>query len=185
MPQKPQAEAPKEPVEDLISRIPAVQAVADSPVFQKFVEVIVPMVALPKTSQFVLEAFMARDVTAEKLSMAMKGNAYFQQTFSQVIDALSKRKEGDPQPTTETAIVLMGMQNSRNLILGVQMLRSVLGTHPEWTPEGKLKIAPKEYLKYALAIEEANAGRRMTIWTSLFSGDAFRYLRDDLRGAGA
>lgn len=160
MAQKPQAEAPKENVEDLVARIPALQAVVELPVFQKFMDVIVPMVDLPKTSQFVLEAFMARDVNAEKLSQAMKGNAYYQQTFSQVVDALSKRKEGDPQPTTEAAIVLMGMQNSRNLILGIQMLRSVMGTHPEWTPEGKLKVAPKEYLKYALAIEEANAGKK-------------------------
>jgi len=160
MAQKPQAEPPKENVEDLVARIPALQTVPDSPVFQKFMEVIVPMVDLPRTSQFVLEAFMAKDVTAEKLSMAMKGNAYYERTFYQVIDALSKRKEGDPQPTLEAAIVLMGMQNSRNLILGVQMLRSVLGTHPEWTPEGKLKTAPKDYLKYALALEESNAGKK-------------------------
>ena len=160
MAQKVAEAAPQENIEDLILKIPGLQSAAESPVFQKFMDVIAPMIDLPKTSQFVLEAFSSRDVTAEKLSMALKSNVYFQQVFYQVIDSVSKRKEGETPPPLESAIVLLGMQNSRNLILAVQMQRAVLGTHVEWTKEGKLKTQPKDLLKYALQVEEANAGKK-------------------------
>lgn len=153
-------QAPQEYVEDVILRLPGLQATAESPAFQKFMDVIAPLVDLPKTSRFVLESFSSRDVTAEKLALALKSNVYFQQIFYQVIDSISKRKEGEPPPSLEAAIVLLGMQNSRNLILGLQMQRSVMGMHAEWTKEGKLKTQPKDLLKFALTVEDANAGKK-------------------------
>jgi HD-like signal output (HDOD) protein len=148
-------------IEDLIQKAAGLQATiqtgSESPLYQKFMDRIAPLIDLPQTSEFVIDAFLARDVTAEKLSQALKGNVYFQQTFYRVIDSLSKRAEGEPPPALESAIVLLGMQNSRNLILAMQMARSILGAHPEWTKEGKLKTQPKDVLKHALEIESANA----------------------------
>src|SRR6185437_7180600 len=105
--QKKGAETPEPKVEESILSIPGVAAIAqthgNNPLFQKFSDVLAPLILLPPTSHYVLEAFSSRYVTAEKLAHALKGNVYFEQAFYRVIDALSKRKEGQPQPSLEAA----------------------------------------------------------------------------------
>ena len=136
-------QAPQSTSRTSFSGFPGLQATAELRLFQKFMDVIAPLVDLPKTSQFVLESFSSRDVTAEKLALALKSNVYFQQIFYQVIDSISKRKEGEPPPTLEAAIVLMGMQNSRNLILGLQMQRSVMGMHRNGRKKENSRLSPR------------------------------------------
>ena len=97
-----------------------------------------------------LDAFSTRDVTCEKVSLALKSNPFLQQAFYRVIESFGKRTE---TPSLESAVVLLGMQNSRNLILALQLLRTVTGLPPEYN-EGKLKTPASDYLKYALKTEE-------------------------------
>jgi HD-like signal output (HDOD) protein len=147
-----------ERIEVVAARIASVQrllarpgADAEGKLFARFMSEIHPKISLPKTSQFVLDAFSSRDVTAEKVSLALKGNPYLQQAFYQVIESVGKRTE---IPSLEAAVVLLGMQNSRNLILALQFQRTINRAQPEWTKEGKLKTPAADYLKYALKTEE-------------------------------
>jgi HD-like signal output (HDOD) protein len=148
-------EAPPELIEAIVSRIPSVQKLlarpTDGRLFARFMSEVHPKISLPRTSQYVLDAFSSRDVTAEKVSLALKANPFLQQAFYQVIESVGKRTE---VPSLESAVVLLGMQNSRNLILALQLLRTVSGQQPEWTKEGKLKTPAADYLKYALKTEE-------------------------------
>jgi HD-like signal output (HDOD) protein len=148
-------------VEVLASQIPSVQKILASLVakkepspFARFISDVYPFVHMPKTAQFILDAFSSRDVTAEKISGALKNNPSIEQVFFQVIESFGKRTD---IPSLEAAVVLIGMQNSRNLIVATQLLRS-MGLALEWSPEGKLKTIASDYLKYALKTEESVAG---------------------------
>jgi hypothetical protein len=150
-----------QPAEILAAKIPSVQKIIASLIekkepspFSRFVSEIYPFVHLPKTAQFILDAFSSRDVTAEKVSGALKNNPAIEQVFFQVIESVGKRTD---KPSLEAAVVLIGMQNSRNLIVATQLLRS-MGIALEWSSEGKLKTIPSDYLKYALRTEESVAG---------------------------
>jgi HD-like signal output (HDOD) protein len=154
-------EASTTPVEILASQIPSVQKILASvqekkepSPFARFISDVYPFVNMPKTAQFILDAFSSRDVTAEKVSGALKGNPAIEQVFFQVIESVGKRTD---TPSLEAAVVLIGMQNSRNLIVAAQLLRS-MGVPLEWSAEGKLKTIPSDYLKYALKTEETVAG---------------------------
>jgi HD-like signal output (HDOD) protein len=154
-------DATEVPVETLASRIPSVQKILASlqekkepSPFARFVTEVYPFVQMPKTAQFILDAFSSRDVTAEKVSGALKGNPAIEQVFFQIIESVGKRAD---IPSLEAAVVLIGMQNSRNLIVATQLLRS-MGIALEWSAEGKLKTIASDYLKYALKTEESVAG---------------------------
>jgi HD-like signal output (HDOD) protein len=154
---KPTSASPSEPVEILAGRIPSVQKIikdSSSPLFGRFMSELYPLLNMPKTAQYVLEAFSSRDVTAEKVSAALKANASIEQVFYQVIEAVGKRTD---VPSLEAAVVLIGMQNSRNMIVALQLLKAA-GLQVEWTKEGKMKTVPADYLKYALKTEELVAG---------------------------
>jgi HD-like signal output (HDOD) protein len=142
-------------------KIPSVKKIEESlgtnsqsHLFVRFMTEIYPVLDLPKTTQYVLEAFSSRDVTAEKVSLALKENASIENVFFRIIESTGKRAD---TPSLEAAVVLIGMQNSRNLIVAMQLLRSV-AVPLEWSKEGKLKTSASEQLKYALKTEEAAAG---------------------------
>jgi len=139
------------PIEERVFEIPGMKEVAESPLFTDFHEKIAPKIKLAETSWTILEAFSNIDVTAEKVSQAIKGNPYYEYLFQKVIEGMAKREE---MPSIEGSIVLLGMQNFRNLIIALQASRSVMGTHAEWDKDGKLKIAPNDVLKYAVKTEE-------------------------------
>ncbi|HCM40635.1 MAG: hypothetical protein A2070_08895 [Bdellovibrionales bacterium GWC1_52_8] len=126
-------------------------------ILSHFLDKVAPKLILPDTSWFILEAFSNIDVTAEKVSQILKANAYFESLFYRVVANLSKREE---MPSLEGAIVLLGMQNFRNLMIAAQLYRSVLGTHPEWDKDGKLKLTSSEFLKYSLKTEEQLVNRK-------------------------
>jgi len=114
-------------------------------------------VPLGPTAMALLQAFANVDVTAERMAQVIRGNPYFETLFHRVVESVSKREQA---PSTEAAIVLMGIQNSRNLIIANQMLRTVRGGYPEWTKEGKLKVLSSDILKIALRCEEALSARK-------------------------
>jgi HD-like signal output (HDOD) protein len=119
--------------------------------FEDFGEKILPRLSRLETSHEILKAFSNIDVTADKVAQSLRGNPYYEHLFLRVIASMSKREE---KPSLDGAVVMLGMQNSRNLILALQMSRAVRGGHPEWDQSGKLKLVPKDVLKYALRTEE-------------------------------
>jgi HD-like signal output (HDOD) protein len=121
------------------------------PLFLEFSDKILPRLALPATGRSILEAFSNIDVTADKLAACLKHNPYYEYQFLQVIQSLGKRED---MPSLEAAVVLLGMQNSRNLILALQAIRMTKGTHPAWGEDGKLQLVPAEILEFALKIED-------------------------------
>ncbi|OFZ19611.1 MAG: hypothetical protein A2X94_17370 [Bdellovibrionales bacterium GWB1_55_8] len=139
------------PLEDRVFAALGTKDIPESAVFAGFIEKIAPRVALADTSWTILEAFSNIDATAEKVSQALRANAYYEYLFTKTIESISKREE---MPSLEGAVVLLGMQNFRNLILALQMSRTVHGTHIEFDKEGKIKVSPKELLKYSIKTEE-------------------------------
>jgi HD-like signal output (HDOD) protein len=139
------------PIEETVLASLGKENFGESPIFDGFIEKIAPRIRLPITSQAILESFSNIDVTAEKLAAVVKSNPYFEYTFLSVIQSISKRPD---LPSLEAAVVLLGMQNSRNLILALQATRMVQKNHPAWSAEGKIQLVPQEVLKYALKTEE-------------------------------
>jgi len=157
-----QLKASKEPmslekIEERVFALPGMSDVKVPDVFKSFIEHIAPKLILPKTSYGILQAFSNIDVTAEKVAQCLKANPYYGFQFFKTIESMGKREN---LPSTEGAVVLLGMQNSRNLVVALQLLRTVNQTHAEWTKEGKLKTQPSDIIKYALKTEELLAGKK-------------------------
>jgi HD-like signal output (HDOD) protein len=152
----PAAPKPAIVAEEILKTLGAAQA-QEPELFRKYLETIHPRLNLPVMSREVIQEFASPDVTAERVAEKVRGNPYYEAQFLQHIGSISKREE---LPELSAAIVLLGMQNSRNLILALQLVRTVKGTHPEWSKEGKLMLSPKDALKFALKTEEAIAGNR-------------------------
>jgi HD-like signal output (HDOD) protein len=144
-------------VEELVLGHPGLKGDPPPRLFNKFIEELLPKVRLPDTSLAILSSFANIDVTAERIGQCLKANPYYQDIFFQVIETMGKRQE---RPALEAAVILLGMENSRNLILALQAHRNVTGKHPGWTKDGKLELAPKELLKFALRIRDSLAGKK-------------------------
>ncbi len=129
----------------------SLKSVKAPPLFKKFLKEIVPKIYLPNVSYEILKAFSNIDVTAEKVADFLKANPYYQYYFLKVIESKGMREE---LPSLDAAVILLGMQNSRDLISSLQVLRMVKEVHPELDKEGNLKISPSEVIRYALKTEE-------------------------------
>lgn len=156
-PKTPAAANKTETVEQLIAAIPALREVKDAAIFHDFMARVVPKLTLPSTSRGIIEAFANIDVNAEKVAQILKANPYYENQYLKILESHGKR---EAVARLEGAVVLLGMQNSRNLIIALQMLRTVSGGHAEWTKEGRLKVNPNEVLRYALKTEEALTGNK-------------------------
>ncbi len=145
------------------------QAVEAEPpgIFVNFLKQIAPVFRVSETSNQLLKAFTSPDVKSEKLAQALKGNAYYEHNFVRIIAAMTKREQ---LPSVEAAVPLLGIQNSRNHILALQLLRSISGQHPEWGTDGKLKIKPADFLKYSIKTEDALAENKLGYADSAFAG---------------
>lgn len=126
--------------------------------YSEFCDKLLPAFNFGATASQVLQGFASADLKAEKFAHFLKENNYYEEQVIKMIESVTKRED---QPSVEAAIVLLGMQNSRNLVLALRILRSVQGKHPEWTPEGKLVAQPKDILKYAIATEEHITERKI------------------------
>ncbi|MCM2277797.1 MAG: HDOD domain-containing protein [Oligoflexia bacterium] len=144
-------------VEDRVFSIPNIVQPKDCPAFSDFFEKVVPRINLPYTSRHIIEAFSNIDVKAERVAQILRANQYYEAILFRIVESLGKRESVE---RLEGAIVLLGMQNTRNTMIALQLLRMVKGGHPEWTKEGKLKVNPAEVLKYALRTEELLSGRK-------------------------
>jgi HD-like signal output (HDOD) protein len=139
-------------VEDQVLTLSPLKAIKEPVLFKRFLEQVALKLVLPNSSFEIIKAFANIDVTSDKVAQLLRSNPYYEFQFYRMLE--SKGVKLDEKPTLESAVVLLGMQNSRNLIVSLQVLRLINGGHPEWDKEGKLKISPTEILKYALRTEE-------------------------------
>jgi HD-like signal output (HDOD) protein len=145
-------------VEDVVLGLDAFKSIEVPKIFSDFLTDVAPRLTLAATSHAVLKNFSNPDVTAEKVAASLKSNPYYQLHFIKMIESMGKREE---LPSLEGGIILLGMQNTRDLILGLQMHRSVTGQHPAYTKEGKLQTSPKDLMKYALKTEESLSAQKL------------------------
>ncbi len=139
-------------LEDKVLAIPALKGANEPQIFREFCQKLAPRLVLERTSRTLLQEFASIDVTAERVAAVIRSNPYYEDQFYRIIEAMGKRES---TPSLEGAVVMLGMQNSRNLIIALQLIRMVRGTHPEWGKDGRLKVAPNEVVRYALRAEEA------------------------------
>jgi len=95
---------------------------------------------LPETCYAILSSFANIDVKAERIRKYLEENPYYSFQFLKVIESLKKREQ---MPSLEGALVLFGMQNSRDLILAMQMNRVIKGGHPEWEKTERSRSLPR------------------------------------------
>lgn len=139
---------------------------ADSLMFEQFCEFILPRLALPEMSRRVLESFWNPDITAEKIGQLAASNPFYGHQIYKLIDLLTKKPT---RPLMESNIVMMGMQNSRNFLVGLQLMKLVAGKQPSWTSEGKLFPPPSDLLKFAILTEEAIKNKKSEAALMAFS----------------
>lgn len=144
-------EEPAEKIEDTVLAQPWMRGIRPAPMFQDFLDRLVPKIALGQMTFGVLKAFSNIDERAEKVANCLRGNPYYEYHFLEVVDSLSKREQ---KPSTDNAVVLLGMQNSRDLTIAMQMMRTVFESHPEWREDGKIDLEPAETVKFARKTEE-------------------------------
>src|SRR5690606_25587760 len=112
---------------------------------------------------------------AEKIVRVLDTNPYYEPYFLRFFEALRRAQED--LPSVEAGIVLRRMMNTRNLMIALQLVRTVHSKHPEWDRNGKLDLRPNDVLKYALRTEEALAKRKDGFSTTAFaSGLVYDYL---------
>jgi len=127
-------------------------------IYARFVEEMAPKLLIRPTSFSILHAFSNIDVTAQKIAQALRADPYYQHYFRRTIEAKARRRE---LPSLEAAVILLGMQHSRNLIVALQAWRSVTGRHPDFNPKtGEPQLKPREALEFALQVEELLADTR-------------------------
>jgi len=169
---KPPQEAPR--IEDLILAIPELNGTRENPIFTSFLDKIAPKFVIGKTSLGFLEEFANVDVTADRIGHVLQRNPYYEYMFQKIIEAKAKREE---KPSMEAAVVLLGMQNSRNIILAMQLVRTIRQNHIEFSEGGELILDHAAILKYALLAEEALAKSRESSSDLAFdAGLIFDYL---------
>lgn len=117
--------------------------------FLDFLEKIASRLSLPDTSHQILELFSNIDLKAHKVAQAIQANQYYESQLIQHLESISKREHDG---SVEGAVVLLGMENTRNLITALQLVRTLDG--------GKLVLSPSSTLKYALKTEEILARQK-------------------------
>ncbi len=143
-------------VEDLVLAVPAFKALEVPQPLQDFYWKLVPRISLDETSWRLLDAFSAPDVNAERVAEIIRCNPYYENFLVQAIKALGAKEV----PSLEAGVVLLGMQNTRALVVGIQMFRTVKGVHPPVLKDGKLGFSPKDFLKYAMKTDDALTARK-------------------------
>lgn len=151
------------------------EGVEPNSLFQAFLTEVYPRISLAATSYQTLEAFINVDVTAEKIGSYLTKNQYYEDMYLRVIQALGREE----LPSTNAAVVLLGMQRSRNFIVALQLFRTVYQKHPEVSAEGKLDFKPEDYLKFALKTEETAVNMKDRYAdTAYAAGLIFDYLNE-------
>lgn len=150
-------------------------AIPASELFGRFLDDIAFRLYLPKTSRRILKKFSDIDVKVSDIVEALEENAYLKHYFTRYVAALTK-EEGPIQ--LESAILRFGMQNTRNLLCALQLMRHVKSSHPVLDAAGKPSIQPKDTLRFAIQVEELLSGKKEAYPDTAFAaGVVFDVLR--------
>lgn len=166
-PESPSHPTPIPPIEDEFVTQPWVKGLTMDPGFQKILREWMPHLAYPRTGSRVLEAFSTLDVKADELARILSDNQYYEHQFRKMIESLGKREN---VPSVNAAIVLLGMQRSRDLILALQLFRAASEAHPPWSDDGKLQLPPSEVLTFAGKVEEKLSRFQETFAATAYAG---------------
>ncbi len=104
------------------------------------------------TARRVLDAFGSIDVKSDRITEFLEANPYYGSLFLAHVQAVSRREN---LPGIAASVVLLGMENSRNLLVALQIQKMVHGGSPSRKDSGQIEIGPKEMLKSAIAAETA------------------------------
>ncbi len=138
-------------IEDQILTQPWAKDIELNPLLETFFIEILPKLTFLPTSIKMLQGFTRKDIKAEEVAVILRSNPYFEEQVGRFVDSIAKRQD---KPSLEAAVVMLGMQNSRNLVLAMQLKRNITDQHPVWDQNGKLSFAAKDVVKCALKVEE-------------------------------
>lgn len=146
------------------------------PVISSLGRELFPLVTLPSACAAVIEAFSHPDVTADRVAQVVSRNPALEEQFLRCVQSVSKRPE---RASLEGAVVLLGMQNSRNLLVALQVHRLVQGKPPQFSDSGKVDVEPKNILKSAMKFEESLGAKDKSgaLETAFSAGLIFDVLR--------
>jgi hypothetical protein len=122
-------------------------------IFHEFSGKILPRLVLPLMSRSLLETYRNPDATADRVAVHIDRNPYYGELLLRRVDALSGGKlEGRGAPSG--ALVQLGMQGSRNLLLALQAVRTASQAPVGWGKDGKKpEFEISDVLRYALNTE--------------------------------
>src|SRR3989338_2330050 len=109
-------------------------AIQATELFGRFLDDIAFRLYLPKTSRRILKKFSDIDVKVSDIVEALDENAYLKHYSSRYVTPPAK--EENPIQL-ESTILRFGMQNTRNLLCALQLMRHVKSSHPLLDAAGK------------------------------------------------
>ncbi len=130
----------------------------DSEILKQFQTRFAQVANMPPVVSKVLEEFSDVDIKADRIANTIRRNQYYEHWLIQEIKALGLK---DNVPSLDAAIVLLGMQNVREFICALYLIRAALGRKPTVGKDGKLDPKPKDLLKFAVKTEEYVQARRL------------------------
>lgn len=162
-------------IEETALSIGSVASVKENSLMRRFITELAPKLTVRGNTTKLLDAFSRGDVKSENVGQILKDNLYYQHYMLAHIESISKRTEF---PDISSAVILLGMQKSRDLLLALQLVRSLTDAHPGMSKEGKLELNVAETLKYALKSEEALTGNKDGYVEFAYAGGlVFDYLK--------
>jgi HD-like signal output (HDOD) protein len=144
--------APSDSIGESVFRLPRFEKLTVPAPVGKFFSDLARLLVVPATSRAVLKAFAGIDVKAERVAELIRSNPALEFLFMRNVQALAKR---ETVLHLESAVVLFGMQNTRNWLVGLQLHRRLRGAFPDFDSEGKLLTQPSELVKFAVRAEDA------------------------------
>ncbi|HTL11428.1 MAG TPA: HDOD domain-containing protein [Bdellovibrionota bacterium] len=162
-------------VEDKFLQQSWAKSVAVPTAFNEFIQRVLPAFKFEPTTLHLLQVFSNTDERAVKVKGVLESNPYYRAQFLRHVE--NNRGGRADAPSVDSAIVLLGMENSRSFLASLQLQRTVMGGHVEWTKDGKLAAEPNSFVGFALRTDEALAERKDAYSNSAFSaGLVFDYL---------
>jgi hypothetical protein len=142
----------RESLGESVFSLPRLEKLTAPPLVGKFFSELARGLIVPRTSRMLLGEFAGIDVTAERVAALIRANPAYEFLFMRHVRAIAKREE---VLHLESAVVLFGMQNSRNWLVGLQLHRQLRGAFPDFDAEGRLITPAAELVKYATRAEDA------------------------------
>ncbi|MBI2607030.1 MAG: HD domain-containing protein [Deltaproteobacteria bacterium] len=138
----------------------------DQKIFHDFHFRLAMPMRIPQTSRKIIEEFVDIDVNSDMVSKIIGRNQYVKYMLMKQIEGMGlkgKSKELD------SVIVMFGMEEVRDFVCALQILRTVGGKHPQVGPDGRFGFKTADVLKYALRTEEYVKNRKFPYADSAYA----------------